>query len=166
MNRVHPLNINDDNVQSYTDSPPPYTPYVVQAEILNPYICRVQINDDIIKIKIINIEEVDVYEYVITKESDFWIKHHMCFQDNYENFKELMKMKFIENMNIFAYEIDLDNDYIKLRLYYKNFIGSFDITIHIEKNIHVNSHEDENEMIVKEFIQEQHMLSCGGLNKF
>ena len=160
MNRVHPLYLHkirseyyDDKVQSYTDDPPPYTPYVVQAEILDSYICRVQINGDIIKIKVINIEEVDVYEYIITKQSEFWIKYHMYFQNNYENFIKIMRMKFIENMNIFGYEMDLENDYIKYRMYYKNYIGSFDITIHIKKRIDVNSEDDD--MIVNQFLEDE-----------
>ena len=78
MNRVHPLYLhkirsedNDDNIQPYTDDPPPYTPYVVQAEILNSYICRVQINGDIIKIKVIK-------RYKVLRERSFLLVPPCC----------------------------------------------------------------------------------------
>tara|TARA_B100000745_G_scaffold284848_1_gene219750 strand:+ start:392 stop:886 length:495 start_codon:yes stop_codon:yes gene_type:complete len=127
MNVIHPLPYDDIKF----DPPPPYESHI-KANILSEYSLNVKITDKIL-IRINDNQKNIEYEKLIYENSKFWKQYSILFQNNYENFLKIMKLKFNDNIDLFHYSFELNEDKITFRILYQNFINGFDISFDIEK---------------------------------
>tara|TARA_B100000902_G_C27185440_1_gene851085 strand:+ start:416 stop:1096 length:681 start_codon:yes stop_codon:yes gene_type:complete len=100
---------------------------IVKAEYLNQfYKFKLRLDDNILKLKIINDDEI-YYKEISTTDS-FWIENSKFFQDNYDKFCTIMKKVFIDrNGDIKLNIIKETIDKIKVELIHN---GIFDFHIH------------------------------------
>jgi len=149
--------------------PPPYEDINKSFEL--DYSLNVTIIDEnIVSINIIDIRNKKEYDKFIKKNDEFWNQNKLLFQDNYDNFVKIMKLKFIDNYHyIFNHYLQLIDDKISFRMYYNNIINPFDIRFDIHESENklvlmkritdleekLNEKYDENEKIVDEFIIEE-----------
>ena len=183
MNIIHPLpphlytieeHLKENPPQPYYDDPPP--PYEsplpsIKVEFLSEYSLNVKINDNNnrIIIRIFDNQTNIQYEEIIHKESEFWKQNNIIFQNNYENFLKIMKLKFIDNINLFNYSFELIENEIHFRIIYESFINGFNISFIIKEkkdefelfneieSLKKQLKEKNNELLVNNFIIEENI---------
>jgi len=175
MNIIHPLP--NTFIEEIELKPPPYDPPppyespkpVINAEIKSEFSLNVIITDKLI-IRINDNQQNIEYEIIINENTKFWKQNSFIFQNNYENFLKIMKLKFHDNINLFDYSFELNNDQILFRILYQNVINGFDISFPIEKSIDKlelfdeieclkkQLNEKNNELLVDNFILEENIF--------
>jgi len=149
--------------------PPPYEKPEKPSDL--NYKLNVSIIDgNIVAINIKHVKNKKEYDKFIKKDDEFWKKYRLLFQDNYENFVKIMKLKFIDDYYyIFNCDLQLVDEKISFHMYYNNIINPFDIRFDIDESENklvlmkriteleekLNEKYDENEKLVDDFIIEE-----------